>query len=101
MDISYFFKSLESSEGLKEHAQQKLKKLSEHFDSNFAANVRFRVEKIDQIVELEILGDGTKFVAEEKATDMYAALDLVEKVIERQIRRNKEKHLGKNHRSNP
>ncbi|MCB1170308.1 MAG: ribosome-associated translation inhibitor RaiA, partial [Leptospiraceae bacterium] len=47
---------------------------------------------------ITINGDSGQFVAEEKAEDMYAALDLVEKKLERQIRRHKEKHLGKNHR---
>ncbi len=100
MEISYFFKNLDSSDALKDYAQQKLQKLSEHFDSRFTANVRFRVEKISHVVEFDLLGDGNQFVAEESSTDMYAAMDQVEKIMERQIRRNKEKNLGKNHRSN-
>lgn len=101
MEISFFFKNLESTEALKDYAAQKVDKLSQHFDSKFSANVRFKVEKINHIVEFEVLGDGNKFVAEESATDMYAAMDTLEKIMERQIRRNKEKQLGKNHRSNP
>lgn len=101
MEVNYFFKNLESSDALKDYAEQKLLKLTEHFGSKFTGNVRFRVEKINQIVEFDLLGDGNQFVAEESATDMYAAIDQVEKTLERQIRRNKERHLGKNHRANP
>lgn len=99
MEISYFFQNLESSDALKDYARGKVEKLAEHFDSNYSASVRFKVEKIHQVVEFEVLNGGEKFVAEEKAEDMYAAIDSVEKVLERQIRRHKEKHLGKNHRS--
>ncbi len=99
MEISYFFKNMESSDAMKDYAHQKMRKLSEHFDSNFNANVRFRVEKIHQIVEFDVQGDGNQYVAEEKASDMYAAMDQLEKVLERQIRRNKEKNLDRKHRS--
>ncbi len=95
MEITHFFQNLESSDALKEYAEKKIDKMSVHFDSLISANVRFRVEKINQIVEFELNADGTQFVAEESASDMYAALDLLEKTLERKIRRHKEKQMDR------
>lgn len=98
METSYHFHNIDSSEALKQHADKAIDKISAHFNNLQNATVHFKVEKINQIVEIAINGDNGQFIAEEKADDMYAALDLVEKKLERQIRRHKEKHLGKHKR---
>ncbi len=100
MSVNYFFQNMESSDALKEYAKGKVDKLAAHFDSSYSANIRFKVEKIHQVVEFELTNAGDRFVVTEKADDMYAAIDTLEKVMERQIRRHKEKHLGKNFRTN-
>jgi putative sigma-54 modulation protein len=91
---------MESSDALKDYAKSKIQKIAGHFDSGYSAIVRFRTEKISHIAEFEITISGDKFVGSETATDMYGAIDILEKTIDRQIRRNKEKHLGKNFRTN-
>lgn len=93
MDITFHFHNIESSEGLKDAARKVIDKLSPQFSRLIGATVRFKVEKVNQIVEITMNGDGGVFVAEDKTTDMYASLDLVEKKLERQIK----KHKGKQH----
>lgn len=99
METSYHFQNIDSSDALKEYADKVVDKLSGHFSNLQNATVHFKVERIHQIAEITINGDNGQFVAEEKAEDMYAALDLVEKKLERQIKKHKEKHLGKNQRA--
>jgi putative sigma-54 modulation protein len=100
MSVNYFFQNLESSDAMKDYAKAKIDKLAGHFDSSFSANVRFRTEKINQIVEFELTNSGNQFLGTESASDMYAAMDILEKTLEGQIRRQKEKGMGKNFRSN-
>lgn len=101
MDIAYHWHGLETSDALKDYAAKKIEKLSNHFNSLMSAVVRFRTEKLDQVAEFTLHGDGVQFIATDKAHDLYAAIDMVEAKLERQIRKHKEKHLGKKHRSLP
>lgn len=100
MDVSYHWHNLETSEALKDYTDKKLEKLTSHFNTLQTVTVRFRAEKLNHFVEFAINGDGVQFVGTENNPDLYAALDLLEKKMERQIRRHKEKNLGKTHRSN-
>ena len=100
MEISYHWHNLDTSDAIKDYADKKIEKLSSHFNTLMSAVVRFRVEKIDHFVELTLNGDGVQFIATEENSDVYAAIDLLERKLERQVRRHKEKNLGKNHRHN-
>jgi putative sigma-54 modulation protein len=98
MNITYYFQNLEASDGIKDYCSKKIEKLSAHFNTLIAADVRCKVEKLDQIVEIAINADNHQFIASEKHEDMYAAVDLVEDKLEKQVRRHKEKVLDKKHR---
>ncbi|MBW7856710.1 MAG: ribosome-associated translation inhibitor RaiA [Leptonema sp. (in: Bacteria)] len=91
MDITFHFHNIESSEALKQASRKVIDKLAPQFNRLIGATVRFKVEKVHQIAEITMNGDGGVFIAEEKTTDMYGSLDLVEKKLERQIK----KHKGK------
>jgi len=91
MDITFHFHNIESSEALKNAARKVIEKLAPQFSRLIDATVRFKVEKVDQIAEITMNGDGGVFVAGGKTTDMYGTLDLVEKKLESQIK----KHKGK------
>lgn len=91
MEISYHWHNLDVSDAIKDYSDKKIDKILVHFNNIVSAIVRFRVEKINHIVELTINADGAQLVAEEKAEDMYAAIDLCEKKMIKQI----EKHKGK------
>lgn len=99
MDINFHWHSIEKSDALKEYAEKKIQKLAPHFNSLMAATVRFKVEnKINQICEFTVTGDGNDFFASETDENLYAAIDLVEKKLLKQINKHKEKQEGKHHR---
>ncbi|MBX7057432.1 MAG: ribosome-associated translation inhibitor RaiA [Leptospirales bacterium] len=98
MDIQFHFQGMEPTDALKEYTRKKIEKLSAHFEKLFSAVVHFKVERINQIVEFVIDADGEKFVASEANSDMYAAIDLAEDKLAKQIRRHKDKALGRRHR---
>ena len=98
MDITYYFQNLEASDAIKDYCRAKIEKLSAHFNKLLSTDVRCKVEKIHHVVEITILADGDRFIATERHEDMYAAIDLVEDKLEKQIRRHKEKTLAKEHR---
>ena len=100
MDITYHWHNLDKSEALKSYASKKIEKLSSNFNNLMSAVVRFRVEKVDHFVEFTLNGDGVQFIATEEHQDVYAAIDLLESKLQRQVRRHKEKHMSKKHRQN-
>lgn len=100
MEIVYHWHNIETSDAIKDYANQKVRKLTEHFNDLHSAIVRFRVEKIDHLIEVTIKADHEQFVAHERNHDMYAAIDLVEAKLEKQIRRHKEKLRDRAHRPN-
>jgi len=98
METTIHWHNLETSDAMKDYVEKKIEKLGTHFNGMISAVVRFRVEKINHIVEISMNGDGAQFIAEDHGTDMYAAIDLAEKKLEKQIKKHKEKHMGKSQR---
>lgn len=74
---------------LKERVIKKLGKLEKFFNEDTEVHVTMGVEKTRHIVEVTIPFNGVMIRAEVVNDDMYAALDKVIDILERQIRRNK------------
>ena len=99
MDINFHWHNIEKSDALKDYATKKLEKMFPLFNSVVGATVRFKTEHINQICEFTVQGDGNDYFASEKGEkDLYAAIDLVEHKMLKQINRHKEKQEGKHHR---
>lgn len=80
------------TQALKEYANEKLGRLERYFEEPFnQVYVNLKVYKVGQKVEVTIPLTGLTLRAEEKADDLYAALDLVIDKLERQIRKHKTK----------
>lgn len=84
-------KNIEVTEGLKAAVQDKVGKLERYFDSNTEVHVTLAVEKDRQKIEVTIPVKGTIIRAEQESSDMYVSIDLVEEIIERQLKRYKNK----------
>ncbi len=98
MTIKITGRRIEVTEGLKSYIEKKISKLERYFGESATANVTISVEKDRHIIEVTIFHDGMIFRAEVSNDDMYAAVDKVEDVLERQIRRQRtrlEKRLRK------
>lgn len=90
-------KNLEVTEALREKTIKKLGKLEKFFNPQTEVQVTFSVQKNRQIVEVTIPFNGIVLRAEEANDDMYASVDKVVDVLERQIRKNKTRLAKKLH----
>ena len=89
MRITISGKNIEVTQGLKEAVYEKLDKLDKYFTSDTEAIVTLSVEKNRQKIEVTIPIKGSVIRAEEVSDDMYVSIDLVQEIIERQMRKHK------------
>lgn len=88
-------KNIEVTEGLKAAIQEKIGKLERYFTKNTEIHVTLSVEKERQKIEVTIPMKGNIVRAEQVSTDMYVSIDLVEEIIERQLRKYKNKLIDR------
>jgi putative sigma-54 modulation protein len=88
-------KNLEVTDGLKSAIRDKLGKLERYFTPDTEVIVTLSVEKERQKIEVTIPVRGNIIRSEQVSNDMYVSIDLVEEVIERQLRKYKEKIVSK------
>ena len=91
MQISVTFRHMDSNDGMKEYAKQKLMKMKKYMDSPVEAHVVLSVEKFRNIAEVTIKGEGVSINGEERSDDMYSAIDNVMDKIGRQIKKRRGK----------
>ena len=88
-------KNLDVSAGLRAAIEQKLGKLERYFTPETDIIVTLSVEKERQKIEVTIPIKGNIIRSEQVSDDMYVSIDLVEEVIERQLRKYKNKLIDK------
>jgi putative sigma-54 modulation protein len=95
-------KNVEVNDQLRSYVTKRLGKLDRYLDNILSAQVELSAEKTRstetrQVVQVTVDANGTILRGEEKAADMYAAVDAVTDKMERQIKRYKERlyHRGK------
>ena len=81
--------------GLKAAVEDKIGKLSKYFDEDTTAHVTLSVVREEQKVEVTIPVKGTIIRSEQASSDMYVSIDLVEEIIERQLKKYKNKLIEK------
>ena len=84
-------RNIDITEGLKSAVQEKLGKLKRYFTPETEIHVTLSVEKDRQKIEVTIPVKGNIIRSEQVSSDMYVSIDLVEEVIERQLRKYKTK----------
>ena len=84
-------RNIDVTEGLKSAVQEKLGKLERYFTPETEIHVTLSVEKDRQKIEVTIPVKGNIIRSEQESSDMYVSIDLVEEVIERQLRKYKTK----------
>ena len=89
-------KNIEVTPGLKDAIEQKLAKLERYFTPETEINVTLSVEKGRQKIEVTIPVKGNIIRSEQTSNDMYVSIDLVEEIIERQLRKYKNKLVARN-----
>lgn len=84
-------KNIEVTEGLKSAVEDKIGKLEKYFTSDTEVHVTLSVEKERQKIEVTIPVKGSIIRSEQVSSDMYISIDLVEEIIERQLKKYKTK----------
>lgn len=84
-------KNIEVTPGLRSAVEDKIGKLEKYFTSETEIHVTLSVEKDRQKIEVTIPVKGSIIRSEQVSSDMYVSIDLVEEIIERQLKRYKNK----------
>ena len=95
MKIKITGRNIELTEGLKTAVEDKLNKLEKYFTPDTDVYVTLSVEKERQKVEVTIPMKGNIIRSEQVSNDMYVSIDLVEEVIERQLKKYRTKLIAK------
>ena len=88
-------KNITVSQGLRTAVEDKLGKLERYFTPDTEVIVTLSVEKERQKIEVTIPVKGNIIRSEQVSNDMYVSIDRVEEVIERQLRKYKNKIVDK------
>ena len=88
-------KNIDVTEGLRTAITDKLGKLERYFTPDTEVHVTLSVEKERQKIEVTIPVKGTVIRSEQVSNDMYVSIDLVEEIIERQLKKYKNKIITK------
>lgn len=91
MRITITGRNLELTDGLKGAVEDKLGKLEKYFNPDTDIFVTLSVEKERQKIEVTIPVKGNIIRSEQVSNDMYVSIDLVEEIIERQLKKYKNK----------
>ena len=95
MRITISGRNIELTDGLKAAVEDKIGKLEKYFTPDTDVFVTLSVEKERQKIEVTIPVPGHIIRSEQVSNDMYVSIDLVEEVIERQLRKYKNKIVDK------
>ena len=88
-------KNIEVTEGLRTAVEDKIGKLEKYFTDDTEVHVTLSVEKDRQKIEVTIPVKGNIIRSEQVSSDMYVSIDLVEEIIERQLKKYKTKLIDK------
>lgn len=100
MRIAFTFRNLESSEGLKNYASEKIGRLQKYLRAPLDAEVTISVERHLHRVDVSVSADGERYAGHEQSEDMYASIDLVMDKIDRQVRDSRARKTARR-RSSP
>ena len=82
-------RNLTVTDGLRTAIEKKIGKLERYFTPEIEVQVTLSTEKDQQKIEVTIPVKGGIIRSEQVSTDMYVSIDLVEEIIERQLKRYK------------
>ncbi len=88
-------KNIEVTPGLKSNIEEKIGKLEKYFSPDTEVHVTLSVEKERHKIEVTIPVKGSIIRSEQVSNDMYISIDLVEEIIERQLKKYKNKIIDK------
>ncbi len=82
---------IEVTKALRDYTEEKLGKLSRHFDQALDTRVILSVDKLAHRAEATLHAPGKTLFADAQASDMYAAIDALADKLDRLVLKQKEK----------
>lgn len=95
MQFNIIGRNVNVSERTKNQIEKKLGKLGKFFSNDTTANVTLSRLKNEQTVEVTIPIKNSLIRAEETSDDLYTSIDLVEEILERQIKKHHTKLIDR------
>ena len=97
MNFNIVGKNIEVTPGLRAAVEEKIGKLEKYFTPDTRVNVTLKVDKDRHEIEVTIPMKGKIIRSEQVSNDMYVSIDLVEEIIERQLKKYKNKLTDSKH----
>ncbi|MBQ9359742.1 MAG: ribosome-associated translation inhibitor RaiA [Lachnospiraceae bacterium] len=88
-------KNVDVTPALRSNIEEKIGKLEKYFSPDTEVHVTLSVEKERHKIEVTIPVKGSIIRSEQVSNDMYISIDLVEEIIERQLKKYKNKIIDK------
>lgn len=88
-------RNIEVTPGLKTAVEDKIGRLEKYFNPDTEVHVTLSVEKDRQKIEVTIPVKGSIIRSEQVSNDMYVSIDLVQEIIERQLKKYRTKLIDK------
>jgi putative sigma-54 modulation protein len=97
MNLNLTGHHLEITPALRSYVQEKMARVTRHFDHVIDAHVVLSVDKLRQKAEVTLHVRGKDIHCASEEQDLYAAIDLVTDKLDRQVLKYKAKRSGKPH----
>lgn len=94
MNLTITGHHLEITPALRGYVEDKLKRVTRHFDNVIDVTVILSVEKLKHKAEVSLHAAGKDIFVEAIEDDMYAAVDVLVDKLDRQVLKHKEKANG-------
>ena len=91
MQLKVTFKNTDVKDDVRQHAEEKLEKITKFMQSPVQVNFIFHKDKLEHTAELTVSGDGAHLTAYVSAGDFFSAIDdSIDKMVT-QLKKHKEK----------
>ncbi|MBS0350025.1 MAG: ribosome-associated translation inhibitor RaiA [Proteobacteria bacterium] len=91
MQIQLTGQNIEITEAIRNYTEKKLKRIVSLVEKINHIHLTFRVEKLNQIAEINISLPGTQIHAEAGCENIYESIDKLVDKVRRQLKKHKEK----------
>ncbi|NOY92702.1 MAG: ribosome-associated translation inhibitor RaiA [Deltaproteobacteria bacterium] len=90
MRINFTFRNMDSSDGIRKYASEKISKLQKYLRVPLDAEVTVSSERHLHRCDVSMVAEGQRYAGHEISEDMYASIDLVMDKLDRQVRNTKD-----------
>ncbi len=97
MKVTITGQHMEVTPAIRDHVEDKIGRIKRHFDQQLEISVVLTVEKLKHNAEANVHVNGRDFFVHTSQDDMYAAIDDLAHLLDRQIIKHKERQSEGRH----